>query len=98
VNTQMQAFNRCTMEASRTLYDNAETSAAASSALYSRDGVRASSSLVRIVHRFRTGFRLASARYRQRQQLTEMDDRQLKDIGTTPEQVEQVANKPIWTD
>jgi uncharacterized protein YjiS (DUF1127 family) len=28
----------------------------------------------------------------------EMDDRQLKDIGITPEQAEQEARKPIWKD
>jgi uncharacterized protein YjiS (DUF1127 family) len=41
---------------------------------------------------------LSRERYRQRRQLLEMDDRQLKDIGITPEQAEQEARKPIWKD
>jgi uncharacterized protein YjiS (DUF1127 family) len=53
-------------------------------------------SLLKILHRFRTDYRLAIERYRQRKQLMEMDDRQLKDIGITPEQAEQEARKPIW--
>ncbi len=41
---------------------------------------------------------LGRERYRQRRQLMEMDDRQLKDIGVTREQAEQEARKPIWKD
>jgi uncharacterized protein YjiS (DUF1127 family) len=37
-------------------------------------------------------------RYRQRKQLMEMDYRQLKDIGITPEEAQQEARKPIWKD
>jgi uncharacterized membrane protein/uncharacterized protein YjiS (DUF1127 family) len=44
----------------------------------------------------RAGYRLGVERYRQRKQLMEMDDRQLKDIGITPEQAELEAGKPIW--
>jgi len=37
-------------------------------------------------------------RYQQRKQLMEMDYRQLKDIGITPEEAKQEARKPIWKD
>ena len=53
-------------------------------------------SLLKILQRIRTEYRLACERRRQRKQLLEMDDRQLKDIGITPEQAEQEAGKPIW--
>jgi uncharacterized protein YjiS (DUF1127 family) len=41
---------------------------------------------------------LTGERYRQRKQLMEMDYRQLKDIGITPEEAKQEARKPIWKD
>jgi uncharacterized protein YjiS (DUF1127 family) len=56
------------------------------------------SSLLTILHCWRTAFKLACERHRQRKQLMEMDDRQLKDIGITPEEAEQEARKPIWKD
>jgi uncharacterized protein YjiS (DUF1127 family) len=55
-------------------------------------------SLLKILHCLGTAYRLTRERYRQRRQLMEMDDRQLKDIGITPEQAEQEARKPIWKD
>jgi len=64
--------------------------------LFPRDRDPALISLVKILHCFRTGYRLARERYRQRKQLMKMDDRQLRDIGITPEQAEQEARKPIW--
>jgi uncharacterized protein YjiS (DUF1127 family) len=39
---------------------------------------------------------LSRERYRQRRQLMEMGDRELKDIGITREQAEEEARKPIW--
>ena len=51
-----------------------------------------------ILYRLGTAYRLSRERYRQRRQLLEMDDRQLKDIGITPEQAEQEARKPILKD
>lgn len=52
--------------------------------------------LLKFLHCFRTAYRLGAERHRQRRQLMEMDDRQLKDIGITREQAEQEARKPIW--
>jgi uncharacterized protein YjiS (DUF1127 family) len=53
-------------------------------------------SLRRFFHCFTTAYRLRRERYRQRRQLLEMDDRQLKDIGITREQAEQEGHKPLW--
>jgi uncharacterized protein YjiS (DUF1127 family) len=50
------------------------------------------------LHRLRAAYKLGRERYRQRRQLMEMDDRQLKDIGITRDQAEQEARKPIWKD
>jgi len=36
------------------------------------------------------------ARTRQRQALTELDDRLLRDCGITPEQVRREISKPFW--
>ena len=55
-------------------------------------------SLLKILHWCRTAYRLGGERYRQRRQLMEMDDRQIKDIGITPAEAEQEARKPIWKD
>ena len=40
---------------------------------------------ISLLHRLGTAYRLICERYRQRRQLLEMDDRQLKDIGITAE-------------
>ena len=64
--------------------------------LHSKDQGRTTISLLKILHRFGAGYRLCRERYRQRQQLLEMDDRQLKDIGITREQAEQEGRKPLW--
>jgi uncharacterized protein YjiS (DUF1127 family) len=53
---------------------------------------------ISLLQRLGTAYRLIHVRYRQRRQLMEMDDRQLKDIGITREQAEQEARKPIWKD
>ena len=50
----------------------------------------------KILHRIGTAWRLGRERYRQRRQLMEMDERQLKDIGITREQAEQEGRKPTW--
>jgi len=39
---------------------------------------------------------LGRERYRQRRQLMEINNRQLKDIGITRDQAEHEARKPIW--
>jgi uncharacterized protein YjiS (DUF1127 family) len=74
----------------------ARASAAGSAGLHPRDRGLTPISLLQILHCFRTAYRLGGERYRQRRQLMEMDDRQLKDIGITREQAEQEARKPIW--
>jgi len=63
---------------------------------HSKDRVPTPISLLKIFRRLGTVYRLSRERYRQRRQLMEMDDRQLKDIGITREQAEQEARKPIW--
>ena len=87
---------RSTVQAGGSLYDIAHASDATGADQFHRDQHPASISIPKIVHRCRTGYRLARERYRQRKQLLEMDDRQLKDIGITPEQAELEAGKPIW--
>jgi uncharacterized protein YjiS (DUF1127 family) len=84
------------LEAGET-YEIAEALAAARGNLLSKDRGRTPISLLKILHRFGTACRLGRERYRQRRQLLEMDDRQLRDIGITREQAEQEA-KPIWKD
>jgi len=84
------------MEAGEPLYGIAETSAAATADLHPRDLEPASISLRKLLHSFTTAYRLCGERYRQRRQLLEMDDRQLKDIGIPREQAEQEGRKPLW--
>jgi uncharacterized protein YjiS (DUF1127 family) len=83
------------MEAGETLYEVAEASASATADLHSKDRGPTANSLLTILHRLATAYRLGRMRYRQRRQLMEMDDCQLKDIGITREQAEQEARKPI---
>ena len=92
---QTNLLSRHVMEAGGT-YEIAEASAAARADLHSKDQGRTTISLLKILHRFGAGYRLCRERYRQRQQLLEMNDRQLKDIGITREQAEQEGRKPLW--
>ena len=78
------------LEAGETLYEITD--------LHPKDRGPTPISLLKILHCLGTAYRLTRERYRQRRQLMEMDDRQLKDIGITPEQAEQEARKPIWKD
>jgi uncharacterized protein YjiS (DUF1127 family) len=78
------------------LYDRADASAAANADLHPVDRPARVASLLRILRRLGTIYRLSRERHRQRRQLMEMDDRDLKDIGITREQAEQEARKPIW--
>ena len=87
---------RPTGQADPALYDIAQASATDCIGQFYRNQSPAPISLPNILHRFTAGYRLARERYRQRKQLMEMDDRQLKDIGITPEQAELEAGKPIW--
>ena len=86
------------MEAGETFYEVAEASDAATADLHTKDRGPTPNSFLTILHRLGTAYRLGRMRYRQRRQLMEMDDRQLKDIGITREQAEQEARKPIWKD
>jgi uncharacterized protein YjiS (DUF1127 family) len=74
------------------LDESAETSAAGNADLHFTDRAPTLASLLRILHGLGTAYRLG----RQRRQLMEMDDRELKDIGITREQAEEEARKPIW--
>jgi uncharacterized protein YjiS (DUF1127 family) len=47
------------------------------------------------LHGLGTAYKLGRERCRRRRQLMEMDDRELRDIGITREQVEEEAGKPI---
>jgi Uncharacterized conserved small protein len=78
------------------LDESAETSAAGYADLHFTDRAPTLASLLRILHGLGTAYRLGRERCRQRRQLMEMDDRELKDIGITREQAEEEAQKPIW--
>ena len=93
---KFMSMNSKTGSRSGTLLCDIDETPATAGVLFPRDRDPALISIVKILHCFRTGYRLARERYRQRKQLMEMDDRQLKDIGITPEQAEQEARKPIW--
>src|SRR6266446_10445496 len=86
----------CATEAGETVYEMANAPAAATADLHSKDRKATPISLLKILHCFKTAYRLGRERYRQRSQLMEMDDRQLKDIGITREQAEREARKPFW--
>jgi uncharacterized protein YjiS (DUF1127 family) len=63
-----------------------------------KDRAEAPISLLKILDYVGTAYRLGCERCRQRRQLMEMDDRQLKDIGITREQARNEAHKRIWQD
>ena len=93
-----QQADRHTVESGETANDMAQAWAAASAGLHPRDKGATPIALLKILDWCRTAYRLGGERYRQRRQLMELDDRQLKDIGITREQAEQEARKPIWKD
>jgi uncharacterized protein YjiS (DUF1127 family) len=93
---QTNSLTRQVMKAGEPWYVIAEASAAATADLHPGDLQPASISLRKLLHSFTTAYRLCGERYRQRRQLLEMDDRQLKDIGITRDQAEQEARKPLW--
>jgi uncharacterized protein YjiS (DUF1127 family) len=70
--------------------------ARASAALLRTDRGWLPNSLLKFLRWCRTACRTGAQRYRQRRQLMEMDYRQLKDIGITPEEAAQEGRKPIW--
>ena len=84
------------VETGQTLSEITEASAAVPAGPHSKDRAPTPISLPKFLHRLGTAYRLSRERYRQRRQLMEMDDRQLKGIGITREQAEQEARKPIW--
>ena len=96
VKTQKQTnpLTRYIVESGETLYEIAEASAVGTAHLDRND--QASISFRKVLHSLTTAFRLGRERYRQRRQLLEMDDRELKDIGITREQAEQEGRKPRW--
>lgn len=96
VQKQVSPPTRPTVQPGDAWHHIAQTTAAACAALIHRDQGLAPICLPKILHCLRAGYRLAVERYRQRKQLMEMDDRQLKDMGITPEQAEMEARKPIW--
>jgi uncharacterized protein YjiS (DUF1127 family) len=52
--------------------------------------------LLNFFHGARNAYALAIERSKQRRQLLEMDDRQLKDIGITRAEAELEGRKPMW--
>jgi len=71
-------------------------SANGSARLRPRSRQSATNPLRTLFHRLRKAYGLAIARSRQRRQLLEMDDHQLKDIGITRAEAELEGRKPIW--
>lgn len=96
VQKQVNPPTRPTVQAGDAWFKVADASAKACAPLLPRDQGLVAIALPKILHCLRAGYRLAVERYRQRKQLMEMDDRQLEDIGITPEQAELEAGKPIW--
>ena len=92
----VQLLEKLRRDRYRADHEIGRASAAGSAGLQPRDRGLSPISVLKILHCFRTAYRLGGERYRQRRQLMEMDDRQLKDIGITREQAEQEARKPIW--
>ena len=95
---QPSPFAGVDLKAGKTLYQIAQASLAAAADLHPKDGGPTPPSLVKILHQLGATCRSYRERYRQRRQLMHLDDRELKDIGITPEQAEQEARKPIWQD
>ena len=91
---QTSPLTRYIMEPGETSYEIAEASAVGTAHLDRND--QASISFRKVHHSLKTACRLWRERYRQRRQLLEMDDRELKDIGITREQAEQEGRKPLW--
>ena len=96
--TQTNSLTGPVMEAGEALHEIADTSATATADLHPKDREPTCNSLLKILHRLGTAYRLGRERYQQRRQLMEMDDRQLKDIGITRMEAEQEARKPLWED
>jgi uncharacterized protein YjiS (DUF1127 family) len=92
--TNKKQVNRHSIESGETVYEMAIAAIVASAALPPRDRGSSPISLLKVLRWWRT----TGERYRQRKQLMEMDYRQLKDIGITPEEAQQEARKPIWKD
>jgi uncharacterized protein YjiS (DUF1127 family) len=90
--------NQHTIESGETACDMPRALTAASASLLPIDREWSPISVLKILRWCRTACRIGAERYRQRKQLMEMDYHQLKDIGITPEEVEQEARKPIWKD
>jgi uncharacterized protein YjiS (DUF1127 family) len=84
------------MESGEAVHGAAKASAAVFAALRPRDRGSTAISVRSILSRCKAACQLTAERYRQRQQLMEMDYRQLKDIGITLEQAHEEARKPIW--
>ena len=84
------------MEAGETLYEVAETSDTAAADVHPENRGRTPNSLLTILGWLGKAYRLGHTRYRQRGRLLEMDDRRLKDMGTTREQAEREGRKPLW--
>ena len=84
------------LEAGESWYAIAQASAAAPAGLHPRDRGPTPISVPKMLRWCRTACWLGVERHRQRKQLMEMDYRQLKDIGITPEEAEREARKPIW--
>ena len=102
MNTQKSANSLAgrAAEAAETVYEIAQATATVTANLHPkhREPTSTPNSLQKILHRLGTAYGLGRERYRQRQLLMEMDDRQLKDIGITREQAEHEARKPFWKD
>jgi uncharacterized protein YjiS (DUF1127 family) len=84
------------MQAYERLSEISRPSANGSARLRPKGRESATNPLLTLLHRLRKAYGLAIERSRQRRQLLEMDDRQLKDIGVTRAEAELEGRKPIW--
>jgi uncharacterized protein YjiS (DUF1127 family) len=85
------------MQACERLSRISRPSANGSARLRQRSHESSTNPLLNFFYLLRKAYALANERSKQRRQLLEMDDRQLKDIGITRIEAEQEARKPIWT-
>jgi uncharacterized protein YjiS (DUF1127 family) len=84
------------METCERLTRISRPSANGSARLRPKSRESATNTLLTLFHRLRKAYGLAIERSRQRRQLLEMDDHQLKDIGITRAEAELEGRKPIW--
>jgi uncharacterized protein YjiS (DUF1127 family) len=84
------------MQACERLTEISRPSANGSDRLRPKSRESATNPLLTLFQRLRKAYGTAIERSRQRRQLLEMDDHELKDIGITRAEAELEGRKPIW--